>query len=464
MGRSHRQRFVLEKSMITKRVTAILKPVLLGLAFFLATFRAITLIGIRGINCQSVWLAIMPPCTQYNLTLELVLWGLTMVILMTILFLEHDFFNFLQTLKRNWFLLLFIGLAFLSIGWTISFEITIYKSLALLSVSILAVYIGHSFRLPQIIRILTMYYALLVTLNLIYVILLPSFGIMQDPFYKGAWQGIFWHRNYMGCFMALGAVLFLVNFLDRNKSGDPDFYLNLIMLALITFLLVKSKSATALITLLVLITLVCLAYIWIRWRQQLKPVHYYGFFSLLTIVMVVFFSKLDYFLGLLGRNSSLTGRIPLWTTIYENLISLRLWQGYGYGAIWHLQGIRDGLAALVGWTNPVVIGDNGFIDIFLHLGIAGLALLTLMILICFFRDVTYFLKHRSIESAFPLLVLVFATVANISLSLILESEYFVWMVALSLLVSITKWEAHSIVQDGAKGSTSGRAVSGRTAE
>jgi exopolysaccharide production protein ExoQ len=420
-----------------KRVINILKVLLLVLAFFLATFRAIAFFGLRGVLCNSDWLTIITPCTWGNVSIELQLWILTVVLLVLILGLEHDFSGYFRTCKQNWLIFLFIIIAFVSLSWTIHFEITLYKSIILLFTSLIAIYFGHSFRLESILKILALYYIFICTLNLLFVYLFSPLGIMPDPFYKGGWQGIFWHRNYLGCFMALGVGLFLVNLLSSKKIGGGEFYLNLVMLALSSFLLVKSKSATGIITGLVLVGLVIILFAWVKWHHKLKPVHYYGFAVLAVAGMVLFFMNLDFIFGLLGRNTSLTGRIPMWEYLFQHLIIHRPWLGYGYGALFHMQGIIDGVANALHWPAPVVIGDNGFIDILLHLGIVGLIILLSLIVIGFVRGIKYFLLQRTLQSAFPIFVLVFAIVANITLSLILESETLLWMIALSVIISLS---------------------------
>jgi len=257
---------------------------------------------------------------------------------------------------------------------------------------------------------------------------------MPDPFYQGAWRGIFWHRNYLGTFMALGVALFMVNLLAGKKSSSGEYLLNLVMLALSTFLLIKSKNATGEITAVVLVGLVFIMFFWLRWRHRLKQVHYYGFVCVALAAVTFVSVKLDFFLGLFGRNSSLTGRTPMWGYLLQNIISQRPWLGYGYGAIWHMEGFLEEVERIVNWG--VGMGDNGYIDILLHLGVVGLIAIIGLIVTGMVRGVKFFLRQNDLQAAFPVLLLVFLVLANITFSLILESETFYWMLAIALLVSI----------------------------
>lgn len=413
-----------------------LKVVLVAMAYIMATSRATAFWGLRGVICESDWLTILQPCNWWNVNLELIIWSLMAGLLVLVLYIEHDLMDFFRVCKQNWLIFVFILWAFISLSWTIQFEITLYKAVVLLFTSLFAIYIGFTLHLEKILKTLVLYYVFICFLNLLFVIKFPQFGIMQYVFYRDAWSGIFWHRNYLGCFMSLGVALFLINLLSSKKIGGGEFFLNLVMLILSAFLLIKSKSATAIITTIVLLGLVTVLYFWSKWHQKLKLVHYFGFLTIAAVGITLIFTNLEFLLGLFGHTTSLTGRVPLWEIILRRLITQQLWFGYGYGAIWHLQGITNGLAQVVKWPSPVVIGDNGFIDIQLHLGVVGLTILLSLIILGFIRGIKYFLHERTLVAAFPVVILVFTIVANISLSLILESETFVWLIVVTVLVSI----------------------------
>jgi exopolysaccharide production protein ExoQ len=419
-------------------LNSVLKISFLVLVSFLSTYRAIYYFLIRGVNCVSDWLAVVSPCVWINAQYEVMMWLLTLCLLAVIIWLDHEGRAFIQTIKENWIILLFSTLAFISLSWTIHFEITLYKAFVLFCISLSAVYIGYILRLSEILNFLILYFVFQTSVNFLYAVILPSFGIMQDPFYQGAWQGLFWHRNYLGCFMALGLGIILINLFSKKITNRGELIVNLILLILTAYVLVKSKSATALVSGVISIVLICVLYIWTKVQEKIKPIHYYAFSFISIAGLSIILSKIDFFLGFLGRNSSLTGRMPMWEAVYKYLISLRPWLGYGYGVIWHLQGIRDGLAEIISWRYPVMIGDNGFIDIFLHLGIVGLVLLITMIIFGFIRGIRYFHQYKTIESAFPFILLIFTILVNISLSLILESESFIWLLSLVVFVSISK--------------------------
>lgn len=424
------------KNLDQEKFRSIRKEILIQLFFFFGLFRSILALSLRGVLCPSDWLTITGPCQWFNVSVEMLLLAVVVILFILELVWNHNWKEFTNSCKTHWPVFIFIIFSGLSFFWSIQSNITLYKFLVLLSSSIIAIYIGRFWGLEKLVRSLTWFFALISLASLCFVMLLPQISIMPDPFYKGAWNGIFWHRNYLGCFMALGIGLFLVNLLASRKPRRGFFYFNLVMIILSTFLLIKSKSATGIISSMVLVTLVLVLYTWIKLEKRLKKLHYFLLLAVIIAAATILFTNLDFFLGLLGRNSSLTGRVPMWEYVFQHVVKQRIWLGYGYGAIWHLAGFREELAQILHWGAPVLIGDNGFFDILIHLGIVGVFMLLVLIILGFIRAIKFFLKERTINAAFPILIMVFGIVANISLSLILETESLVWIIALSILVSL----------------------------
>jgi len=88
------------------------------------------------------------------------------------------------------------------------------------------------------------------------------------------------------------------------------------------------------------------------------------------------------------------------------------------------------------WSYRTLIGDNGFIDILVNLGVVGLVIFVGLLVLGIYFAVKHLSRKRTLVSAFPLIFFVFVLVANISLSLLLESESFTWFLGVALVVSI----------------------------
>ena len=77
----------------------------------------------------------------------------------------------------------------------------------------------------------------------------------------------------------------------------------------------------------------------------------------------------------LGKDATLTGRVPLWHLVDAN-IAQRRWLGYGYGAFWSASNpAKFAIEETLQWTPPHA--HNGYRDVLLNFGIPGLMLLVL---------------------------------------------------------------------------------------
>jgi O-antigen ligase len=412
------------------------KGILLGLFLLMTIFRALKIFGIRGVDCKSNWLAPVS-CQWGNTVLEILLWIVVLVLFFLELYWDHDFKDFLLFCRSFWPIFIFILLAAFSLFWSILFLVTLYKVFVLFTSTILAIYFGRLLGEKRILNVLTWFFTGICVASIGLILLVPKAGIMMEPFYKLAWNGIFWHRNYLGCFMALAIVIFLLQILDWKKLSRIGKSVNSLMILVALFLLVKSKSATGLFTALILVVVCLVLAGWLRFGKRLKPIHYYLILGVAIVAIILVFLNLNAIFNLVGRDTSLTGRVPMWNYLLKNVISQRPVLGYGYGAIWNLRGFRSDLGFILNWGAQVLIGDNGFLDIWLHLGVVGLISLVGLIVLGFIRAIKYLFNERTLVSVFPVVILIFVLVANISLSLILESETFVWAIVVASQVAIS---------------------------
>jgi O-antigen ligase len=115
------------------------------------------------------------------------------------------------------------------------------------------------------------------------------------------------------------------------------------------------------------------------------------------------------------------------------MVSQRPWWGYGFGAFWTFDSFRENVRQHIGWASQPLIGDNGFLDILLHVGVVGLLIFLIVLVIAFIRSFRYAISHRTLEGFFPLIIMIYAVFANISFSLFAETEVFVWFLIVVVL-------------------------------
>jgi O-antigen ligase len=125
-----------------------------------------------------------------------------------------------------------------------------------------------------------------------------------------------------------------------------------------------------------------------------------------------FFSHSGAILGLLGRDTTLTGRSDIWDAV-SSKIQERLWLGFGYGGFWTGEdGESASIWQIVGWQVPHA--HNGFLDLTLDLGLIGLIVFVMGFGITLAKAINYARLTKTLEGLFPLVFLTFMILANLT--------------------------------------------------
>lgn len=378
----------------------------------------------------------------FNLTalpwIEIFVWVVLSVMAVRSLIKDNLIMEYLQLWKQNWILLVFMGIALLSMFWSVLFSASLYRSTALLFSSLIGAYIGIHYSLTDLLKTLFRFGTILLIVCFALALFLPLVGTMDFEPYNGAWRGVFWHKNQFGGIVALFSLVFLVGGLHEleRKGGTPALYFVFYLFSLVVTYF--SKSVAGYFLCIIMSFCVMLVFLWLKLRHRLIAIHYYIALSLGVIAAVVLASNLDIVFGLFNRQTSLTGRIPLWNHLIQNVFLQSPWIGHGFGALWSSASFRIATQKVVGWGFPVAIGDNGFLDILLHVGLVGFVPFLGVLIVSFVRSGRFAFGQRSIMGFFPLMFMIFVIVANITFSFFLETETFLWLVMIAALFIVTR--------------------------
>ncbi len=175
-------------------------------------------------------------------------------------------------------------------------------------------------------------------------------------------------------------------------------------------------------------SLSAIGYVWQKARSRLRWPHYGLALALGGGALVSVAVNLEALLAMLGKETTLTGRIPMWVSALTDFASLRPVLGYGMGAFWNSLSNRLAVQQAAGWGWPVAIGDNGWLDVLLSLGGVGLGIFMLLLLALLCRGVARLRQGREFADTLPLVFLLSACLANVAFSLFFEIESGVWLI------------------------------------
>jgi exopolysaccharide production protein ExoQ len=274
---------------------------------------------------------------------------------------------------------LFIVLVLMSTIWSLNPDLTIRRGAGYLLTMVLAAYMSVRFGSDGSMRVLSRGFAVAAIGSLVFVAAFPQYGIMGGTGLAGEWRGVFPHKNVLGPVMAVA--VFTELYLLVVGSGRPRW--RWALLGLYLALVVLSQSATAWFLSAFYLTGTCVYLLWKRDRLA-------GVLALIVVllivavVVVVFGDDPERMLGLVGKDTTLSGRTTLWSVVAE-FIRERPVLGWGYRAMWNLDDPTTTLADKLtgGWG--VTSSHNAFLEITLQLGLVGVALVAGMIVIALWR-------------------------------------------------------------------------------
>ena len=377
------------------------------------------------------WL--VPPLVLINATFFLIL---TMVSIW-ILHNQSLASKFLQNLKRNWIILPFLIFSGFTIFWSVNWEVSVYRWLTLVCTIITGGYIGLRYTIREIVRFLSVFGVYILFLSSLFVFFIPHIGIMNYHIIQGAWKGIYWHKNHMGLIAAFFNTLFLIDVLDSLEMRVKSIWIWLLLYIYSLFFILQSDSVAAYLTTLLMHGAIFLGWVLLKFKHKFRRSHVLIFAVILLLMSLVLYLNAEQFLGMFNRNTSLTGRIPMWTYLFDAYIAKRLFSGYGFNAFWYSSAHQVAVQQAAGYPDPIIIADNGFIDILVNTGYGGLILFLLFYLGAWWRSVRSATNAKGVNDLFPTLLMLYTFIANISWSLLFENEGFFMLTMISVLFSIS---------------------------
>jgi exopolysaccharide production protein ExoQ len=352
--------------------------------------------------------------------------------MLTIFLLAISWRSVITLVMKEKFLWFLIAFMILSVLWSAMPKTTISHSYGLVRITLFSIYLAARFSIKEQVRVLGISFGITVVLCLLFGILLPEYGIMglsstfttpEDKGHVGAWQGIFTHKNILGRFMVLGIIVFL-----SYRSSSNLYWLRWLGIGTSVLLIILSTSKTSLLILLTMFTLLPILGTF-RWKYSWKIPFISSIVLLIGSISTFVVENLEVLLNALGRDATLSGRTKIWGEVIW-AISKHPWLGYGYESFW-----RKGTNADYVWNTlkfKVTHSHNGFLELWLQLGIIGLSLYVIAFLMASYKAVVFLHKNNNSEAIYPLMLLIFIFLANITESSLLGANTY-----LILFISVT---------------------------
>ena len=249
---------------------------------------------------------------------------------------------------------------------------------------------------------------------------------------NGDWAGVFFNRNSLALWAALGLVLSILLLL---RSGGPSHRSRgprtaasgdeLLVLAMAGVADVVLLAATDALTPLVAVAAALGALAAARAgrglvRRGVPPQRLAAIAGAVAVVLgSVLWALRDQIVSLTGRDADLTGRSDLWSVALD-WAWRRPVSGYGYLGAWHdaefLVDVREQRGRILSSAH------NSFVDVLLGGGVLALVLLVALVAVLYLRAASDALTSTGTNQLWPLALLVFVVVENLTETLLVGNH------------------------------------------
>lgn len=332
-------------------------------------------------------------------------------------------------------LMVFVGWAVISVFWSRYQWASLGSATYLLAFTILAVAVALLRDSIQLVRAFgdVLRFALLASLaleiisGLLLDVPIRFLSIAGDLDRLGPLQGIFGARNQLGIVAMVAIVTFVIEL--RTKSVQRGLGVGSLVLAGAGLLLSQSPVAMGASIVVGLATLAL--YGLRRTSPERRRFWQFALFGSAVIGIVLAWVFRSRIIELLDGAKELDYRLNLWRRVWD-LIPLHSLEGWGWVGAWRLE-----LVPFVGFRSipggAPGSAANAFLDVWLQLGIVGLAAFVVLLSLAFVRSWLLAVQRRSVVFTWSALVLL-----TLALTSLAESSVLVEFGWLTLVVCTVK--------------------------
>jgi exopolysaccharide production protein ExoQ len=290
------------------------------------------------------------------------------VMLVCSILIASRFPYLLSDYRRMKVFLAFPLLAVFSFIWSSDPRQSFVSGTILLIFTLFALYIANRFSWQEQFELIILVGAVILPLSIALAIFVPAVGESG-----GGWSGIFGQKQ--NC--AIVSMLWLVTAIHWKTVGLHQKLLRVTYILMCVLLIVMSRSRTG--WALALIALLLSAVIWIMQKVPAKQSLLFAMLSSVIaggLVYAVYLHSTSIITSV-GKDPTLSQRTSIWAAVWIEILKHPI-LGYGFAAFWKgLFGPSHDVVVSSGWD--VFQAQDGFLDVWLGVGVVGIALVAMMV-------------------------------------------------------------------------------------
>ncbi len=390
------------------------------------------------LSTEALFPLLQPPDTEHDISTADLVGGNPIVQItwlgiygITLLLIFPRLKQFIRLVTSDKLLLLLVVIILISILWSMAPEVTLRRSVAFVGTTLFGTYLAMRYSPRELMWLLALALGTAALLSLVVALGLPSYGVEHDTSRGLAWKGIFNQKNQLGQAMALsGVVFFLLAFDSRTHPHRTYRWALWLGFGLSLGLLFMSNAVGPTVILFTLLLLLALLYGGLQTHYPLNIVFFVSMALTGVLIFAVLLSNTEGVLvDVLGRDRSFTGRTAVWPAVLD-----KIWErpllGYGYGGFWlgwegESAHVWNQTVGVTGYLKPYH-AHNGILDLWLNIGLLGVATFAAGFLRTFLRALSWAYLTRSVGALWLVAILMQIVLGNLFESFVRQNNI-LWM-------------------------------------
>lgn len=333
-------------------------------------------------------------------------------------------------------ILTFLGWCLLSTFWTDHQWVTLSSSLYQIAFAALGLTVALTRDMIQIVRSVGEVLRVLLSLSLAVEVLsglvldmpFPFLGVQGNIAMGGPIQGVFGTRNMLGFMALLGLLTFLIEWRTRSARRGVVVY----SLAVGIVCLVLSQSPVTFLVACVL-GLAAIALYAVRQapKETRRPLQWV-LAGLTIVALYTTYLSRGQIISMLNAGSEFEYRYLLWIQAWA-LAPIHSLEGWGWSGLWQEVPPYTFINAVLARSHESSL--NAFIDVYLQVGLVGLAAFLSLLVLAFVRSWLLASNRRTVTYTWPALVLVTLIATGAAESFILIEAGWVLLVVCAVKAS-----------------------------
>jgi exopolysaccharide production protein ExoQ len=334
--------------------------------------------------------------------------------------------NWPELIRNNNLLLFMIVFMAVSILWSDYKAVALKRYLRALGDVLMAlIVVSDKAPLSALKKLISRAAYILLPLSIVMIRYFRILGVAYTWDGKEMWVGVTSQKNSLGILSCVVAVFFLSDIVSswRDKLPALRRVFQVLFLGIGMYLLLGSRSATSLGAFVIGSAILLSSFALKNYEKQIDRLY----FLLLIGAIVVYMTMLERIVGAFGRDMTFTSRTVIWEELLR-VGSRHPLLGVGYGSVW-IGELGKELWAKLG----VNVAHNGYIEIYVQLGLVGLALLGLV----FVQIYVNIRRKREVDFYFGVLSMtyfVMTIISNITESSLWRSTDMLWILCLCISI------------------------------